>query len=54
MRSPMRGAELMNALCAAAAEGSVPVAPIGGKTDEVLSRLKRFWAAVRSSTVGTR
>ena len=38
----MRGAELMNALCAAAAEASVPVALIGGKTDEVLSRLKRI------------
>ncbi len=36
MPPPMRGAELMNALCAAAAEASVPVALIGGKTDEVL------------------
>jgi exopolysaccharide biosynthesis WecB/TagA/CpsF family protein len=41
MPPPMRGAELMNALCAAAAEASVPVALIGGKTDEVLGRLKR-------------
>jgi exopolysaccharide biosynthesis WecB/TagA/CpsF family protein len=37
---PMRGAELMSALCKAAAEAGVPVALIGGKTEEVLSRLK--------------
>jgi N-acetylglucosaminyldiphosphoundecaprenol N-acetyl-beta-D-mannosaminyltransferase len=42
VRTPplMRGAELMNALCATAAKAAVPVALIGGKTEEVLCRLK--------------
>lgn len=43
IRTPplMRGAELMDALCAAAAAAAVPVALIGGKTEEVLCRLKK-------------